>query len=63
MIVGLRIMKKVQEAYGKDDNKHLKEKINVLLVDLKIIKRVREASNGDSNGHLREEMNLFINKK
>ena len=40
MIVGLKIMKKMQKAYGRDSNRHLREEINPLLVGLKIIKKV-----------------------
>ena len=53
----------MREAYGKDGNGHLKEKMNSLLVGLRIIKRVREPYGRDNNEHLKEKMNPFTNKK
>ena len=52
MMVGLRIMKKVQKAYDGDNNRHLKEEMNLLFVDLGIMKRMQEAYSRDSNEHL-----------
>ena len=45
-------MKRVQKAYGRDGNGHLREEMNPLLVGLRIIKKVQEAYNRDGNGHL-----------
>ena len=63
MMVGLKIIKRVQEVYGRDGNRHLKEEINPLLMGLKIMKKVREAYNGNDNEYLKEKMNPFTNKK
>ena len=63
MIVGLKIMKKVQKAYNRDNNGYLIKKLNLFLVGPKIIKRVQKSYDRDSNGHLRKEINLFTNKK
>ena len=63
MIVGLKIMKRMQKPYCKDGNRDLRDEINLLLVSLRIIKRVQKTYGRNSNGYLREEMNLFTNKK
>ena len=56
-------MKRVQEAYDRYDNRHLKKEMNPLLVGLKIIKRVQNAYDKDDNGYLKKEINFFINEK
>ena len=56
-------MKKMREVCGKDDNGHLREKMNSLLMGQKIKKRMQKAYNQDSNGLLKEEINPFTNKK
>ena len=62
-MIGLNIIKKVQEAYNKNGNEHFRKKINLLLVGLKIIKKMQKVYGDDGNGHLKKEINLFINKK
>ena len=39
-MVGFKIIKRVQKAYARDGNRHLKEEINLLLLDLKIMKKI-----------------------
>ena len=62
-MVGLKIMKRVQESYSGDNNKHSREEINLLLMGLRIMKKVQKTYGKDSNGYLRKKMNLFINKQ
>ena len=62
LLMGLKIIKKVQNFYDGDDNGYLREEINLLLMSLKIRKKVQDAYNGNGNRHLRKEMSPFTNK-
>ena len=63
MMMGLKIIKRVQETYGRDGNTYLREKINLIFVSLRIMKKMQNAYRKNSNGHLRDKINLFTNKK
>ena len=51
MMMDLKIMKKVQEAYSRDGNGHLREKMKALLIGLKIMNKVQEGYGRDGNRH------------